>query len=299
MALQDSSPTSSGETAGKNKFVDSTSGSYSSTGGTVYMGQAPGGPTGAVGPLTKKGANNLTAPKVYRTVPVQVPSSEALSDFDHWSGKQLNDFIAHGIVAGQLKDDAGPVEAAALWKKLVTRAQAYTAAGRQISPWDVLSMYVSGQNLRSSKADAWYKQGDFQINRYTGEKKYVGPQFKTTYQQQIDLTDPVTAKSIATSVFQQLMGRDPGKGELSGFSDALRNAEQNSPVVQSTQTEYDMDTGDPLGASSTTTGGLGASGKQYLAEQRVKKTKEYADVQASTTYENALENAVFNNPFGG
>lgn len=297
------SPSSSGEDAGKNKFIDSSSGSYSATGGEVYMGmvpQIPGStPGSAVGPLTNKGLKNLASPKIYKGAPVKIPSSEALADIDHWSGKQLNDFIAHGIMAGQLQEDAGPIEAKALWKKLVNTSKDYTTAGRHISPWDVLSMYITGQESRSKSAGAWYTQGDFQINRYTGEKKYIGARFKTTTQQSVDLTDPVTAKAIATSVFQQLMGRDPGKGELGGYAAALRHAEENSPVVQQTTTEYDPETGEPTGSSSTSSGGFGADAKTYMAQQRVKGTKEYGANQAATTYENALENTVFNNPFGG
>jgi hypothetical protein len=301
MSLDGGGNSSSGETAGKNAFLNSGGGTSPTKGGNVYMG-AVAGPTPGIprGPLSPKGLAQLNKPiGIYKAQPIEIPATQALTDFDHWSGKQLNDFIAHGIMAGQLQDDAGPVEAQKLWKKLVDRSQAYTTAGRKISPWDVLSMYLTGQQSRSSSADAWVRQGDFEVNRYTGEKRYVGPHFKTTYQQQVDLTDPVTAKAIATSVFQQLMGRDPGKGELGTFAGALNTAESNSPIVQQTTTEYDMNTGEAVGTKSSSKGGFGANAKQYLAEQQVKGKKEYGAVQAATTYKNALDNAVFNNPYGG
>ena len=53
-----------------------------------------------------------------------------------------------------------------------------------------------------------------------------------------------------------------------------------------------------VGQTSQRTGGFDADAKQYLATQQIKKNKEYGAVQAATTYSNALESAIFNNPYG-
>ncbi len=287
----------SGESAGADKFKSGTS---AGGGGSVYMGASSE-------PVYQHGTagNPVT---VSKSSPYYLGLQEAYDAFNQFSGKQLRDFIAAGQVAGQLQDDAGFLEAQKFWKKLVDASSGLTKAGRNVSPMDVLSMYLGKGPLGSrgggggAAPSVWqtqYRGGrKFLVNTQTGQVKYQGPRFETTYQKSIDLTDPVTAKAIATSVFQQLMHRDPGKGEMGSFADALRTAEQNSPIVTNTTTEYDMNTGEAIGATSKSSGGFSADAKQYLAEQKVKGNKEYGAIQAATTYENALENAIFNNPFG-
>lgn len=271
-------------------------------GGQVYFGSAPptagNSKTGIIA-----GERNLPRIDSY------LSKSEANQFINNLTGKQLADMQAKMIYAGLIKDGDGIIEMQTKWKKLVDASYGLTQAGQKITPMDVLDSYLGkgplgGKGGMGGQAGAslWqtqYRGGrKFLVNTQTGEVKYQGPRFETTYNKTIDLTDPTTAKAIATTVFQQLMHRDPGKGELGGYGDALRQAEQQSPVVTNTTTEYDPNTGEAIGTSSTQQGGLSANGKQYLAEQRVKKTKEYASTQAATTYMNALEQAIFNNPFG-
>lgn len=297
--------TSGGEAAGASKFKSATGGS-SSSGSSVYMGAisgsgyvSPYAPSGATGQRSASGNQNALSSDNY------LSKNDAYSYFNNFNGKQLRDFIAAGQMAGQLQDDAGFMEGQKLWNKLVDASAGLTAAGRKIAPLDVLAGYLGKGPLGSKGAGGqslWqvqYRSGrKFLVNTQTGQVKYEGPRFETTYQKTIDLTDPTTAKAIATSIFQQLLHRDPGNGELGGYADALRTAEQQSPVVANTTTEYDPDTGEPVGTTTSTSGGFSADAKQYLAQQRIKKSKEYGVVQAATTYESALENAIFNNPFG-
>lgn len=291
-----------GEAAGAQKFASSGSSTTSGGAGQVYLGDTPQVTKGITRDSVLTGSygkNNMARQ------PLVVTKQEAYDFFNGFSGKQLRDFISAGQYAGQLQDDAGFMEAQGLWKKLVNASASLTASGRKVSPMDVLSSYLGKGPLGTKgvgSGSLWqvqYRSGrKFLVNSQTGEVKYEGPRFETTYQKSIDLTDPTTAKAIATSVYQQLMHRDPGNGELSNFGDALRTAEQQSPVVTNTTTEYDMNTGEAIGTSSKTSGGLSSDAKQYLAEQKIKGTKEYGATQAATTYENALENAIFNNPFG-
>lgn len=290
-------PTSGGEAAGAAKFSSAGAGSTTSAGGSVFMGM---GYAGAYGP---HGGGGSVAPD--KGTPYLLTKNDAYSYFNQFSGKQLRDFIATGQVAGQLNDSAGFIEAQKLWKKLVDASAGLTAAGKNVAPLDVLASYVGKGPLGAAAgkaASVWqveYRSGrKFLVNTQTGQVKYQGPKFETTYQKTIDLTDPTTAKAIATSVFQSLLHRDPGNGELSSYGDALRTAEQQSPVIANTTTEYDPNTGEAIGTSTSSSGGLSADAKQYMEAQKIKKSKEYGVVQAATTYENALENAIFNNPFG-
>lgn len=294
---------SSGEQAGADKYAAAGgSGSAGSTAtGQVYMGTSY---QSAYGP---HGGSGAVAPDVGQSV--LASKAQAYQFINTLNAKDLSNIQAKMRLAGLINDNDGLLEMQAKWKKLVDASAGLTAAGRKISPLDILDSYLGVGPLGgksglggTSSGSLWqtqYRSGrKFLVNSVTGQVKYEGPRFQTTYDKSIDLTDPTTAKAIATSVFQQLMHRDPGSGELGGFSDALRSAEQASPVVTQQTTEYDPNTGEPIGTTEKQSGGLSSDAKAYLAQQRVKGTKEYASTQAATTYMNALEDAIFNNPFG-
>jgi hypothetical protein len=112
----------------------------------------------------------------------------------------------------------------------------------------------------------------------------------------VDLTDPDTARAIATRLFQDMMGRDPGEGELTAFASALHEAEQASPVVSTTTTQYDMETGQQLSSSTQQSGGLSGEGKALIGENQIKGKKEYGVTQAVTTYQGAFESLIYGAP---
>ncbi|MBA2951431.1 hypothetical protein [Streptomyces himalayensis] len=278
-----------GEAAGADRFKSGTG----ATGGGayVYMGQARG-------PATAVDERAGRAPRTSRAV--WATEEEAYQDFFTWSQKQQSDFLAQGILSGQLKLGDGAMEASKLWKKLVQESARYGAAGKRVTPIDIMASYVSAAG--GGKGSQWVQQGVFEVNTATGERRYVGPgkylgdgkaQQTDT---RVDLTDPDTARSVATQLFQNMMGRDPGAGELGAFASALHSAEQSNPVVQTTTTEYDMDTGQALSSSTQSSGGISAEGKAYIGEQQIKGKKEYGVHQAVTTYQNALESLIYGAP---
>jgi hypothetical protein len=264
-------------------------------GGKVYMGNAP--------IVRPKGSSNQSWKNIQQQTAEQDRSvwkseAEAGQDFYNWTQKQRSDFVAQGILSGMLKLGDGPLEGATLWKKLVKEAAQYGAVGAKVTPLDLMATYVQA----SGGSNAWQSAGVWQINTQTGERKYVGP---GTYLGQgkaqqvdtrVDLTDPDTARAISTKLFQDLMGRDPGEGELGAFANALHSAEQNNPVVNTTTTQYDMDTGQAISSDTSQSGGLTADAKGYIQEQQLKKKKEYGAYQAATTYQGALESLVFGSP---
>lgn len=289
----------SSEDAIKNAYQGGYGGAQGAA-GQVYFGM---GQPGEI-------QGNLTGEQHLPRVPQYLSKTQAYNFINNLSGKQMSDLQAKMVYGGLISEKDGLIEMQAKWKKLVDAAYGLNQAGQLITPFDVLSSYLGagplggkgGLGPLGSAGGVWrteYRGGrKFLVNSQTGQVQYQGPRFQTTYQKSLDLTDPTTAKAIATSVFQQLMHRDPGRGELGGYADALRTAEQQSPVTSSTTTEFDPNTGEAIGQSTKTSGGLSAEARQYLAEKRVKGTKEYASVQAATTYMNALEAAIFNNPFG-
>lgn len=303
--------------------------------GATLMGQAPaaGGSNSIFGvgsnipsnqPLVYLGMTPRPFDDTYGPVgrhPRQVPNIATADDaYSMWfqmSGKQRSDIIAKGIIGGQLQSDAGLMEGEQLWKNLVASAARFGAAGQQVGPMDILNSYVSAAGYGMTdkqRRDAGkgsfpsgaifdakgkftnkYRDGDFIVDQISGQRTYVGPKFKTQTQQQTDLTDPNTAHALVTSIFQQMLGRDPGSGELTQFASALADAERNNPVSVTQTDEYNS-AGDVVNSTSQRTGGLDAQGKQYLLEQQAKANPEYGATQAATTYMGALEKAIWGGP---
>jgi hypothetical protein len=271
--------------------------------GRVYMGEygkykAPKGASSQA----RKNIQELGALEVGRghRGSIWLSKGEAEQDFYTWAPKKQGDFISSAIVGGLLKLGDGPLEAGKLWKKLVDEAARYGAANKKVTPMDLMASYL--QAAGGAGGSAWRNAGVWEINTQTGERRYTGPGTylgngkAQTVDARVDLTDPDTAKAVATKLFQDLMGRDPGAGELTNFASALHSAEQANPVVQTTTTQYDMDTGQQLGSSTASSGGVSAEGKAYIGEQQVKKGKEFGAYQAATTYQNAFDALVFGGP---
>lgn len=253
----------------------------------------------------------------HRAVPNWATPDDAYSMWFQMSGKQRSDIIAKGIIGGQLQSDAGLMEGEQLWKNLVASSARFGAAGQQYGPLDILNSYVSAAGYgmtdkqrrdagkgnfpngaifdAKGKYTNTYRDGDFVVDQISGKRTYVGPKFKTQSQQQTDLTDPNTAHALVTSIFQQMLGRDPGSGELTQFASALADAERNNPVTVTQTDEYNS-AGDVVNTTSQRTGGLDQAGKQYLLEQQAKANPEYGATQAATTYMGALEKAIWGGP---
>jgi len=255
--------------------------------GKVYMGAKPGRVSQQ--DLAHLSPADRAAMTTGATAPRWMSTVDAENNYFTWNAKQRQDFIAKGLLSGLLTSGAGDLEGAQLWKNLVDQAANYGAQGQRISPMDILSGYVKGNS-----SGGWIKDstGQFETNPATGERRYVGPKFKTTTQTNADLTDPATARAIATSVFQSLLGRDPGQGEIGSYAAALAQSEQENPSTTTTTTQYDPTTGEATNSSSVTAGGITDQGRQQLAADEIKKKAEYGATQASTTYLNALESAV-------
>jgi hypothetical protein len=262
-------------------------GATGTAGGRVFMGR--GASSGYVSPFAPTGATGQKD-----SSSLWLSADAAKGDFYNWKPKKQDDFLAKLKVSGLVQEDAGPLEASKIWMALVDEASNYGSQGKEVSPFDLLSRYVKA----SGNAGAWKKSADgrFEVNVMTGERRYVGPQFSTVTNQRVDLTDPASARAIAEKMFQDLMGRNPGKGEIASFASALTQAEQSNPLQETVTTQYDMKTGEAVGNSSVSSGGVSADAKAMLAEDQVKKKPEYGALQAATTYQNAFDQLVYGSP---
>lgn len=280
-------------------------------GKTVYYGMVnrPVGGRGSGGRMGEGSASEQ--------VPVWIKPSEAYEDYFKWTPRERSDLRAKGILAGQLRETDGDMEAAAWWKSLVQQAARYGAAGNQISPMQLADGYLgsSGYGMTdqerfklqrgsfpqgaifdsSGKYTRTYRDGQFIVDEISGQRTYVGPKFKTTTDTRVDFTDPATARALTSSIFQQLVGRDPGAGELGAFASALQAAEKSSPVTVNTTSQYN-DLGEIVSQKSTQFGGLTEAGKQQLMKEKLKETPEAGVFQAATTYANATKRAIWGGP---
>jgi hypothetical protein len=262
---------------GMNSLKKPKAGQMAPLGGWI---QGPPPPMPGAQPDWEPGPRSAPTPKWMTT-------DQATNQYFNWTQKQRDDFRAKGLLSGLLTQGAGDMEAYGLWSSLVKQSALYGAQGKQVSPMDILSGYV-----KANSSGGWIKDGDFEVNPVTGERRYVGPRFKTTTQTNTNFTDPATARAIATTMFQQLLGRDPGKGEIGQYASALAASERDNPSTTTTTTEYDPTTGEPIGSNSTTTGGLTDEGRSLLASDEIKDKAEYGATQAATTYMQALQQAV-------
>lgn len=260
-------------------FMNSLAAGASSGSGKVWM-PGPSGQSTHLPPNAPPSAQQFSGK--WSTV------DDATNQYFNWTQKARDDFRAKGLLSGLLTQGAGDMEAYSLWASLVKQSALYGAQDKPITPMDILSGYV-----KSNSNGGWVKQGDFEVNPVTGEKRYIGPKFKTTTQSQTNMTDPATARAIATKVFQDLLGRDPGQGEIAAYADALSQSELANPSTTTTTTQFDPTTGEPVNSSSISEGGMTADGQALLASDAIKKKKEYGATQAATTYQNALEQAVY------
>lgn len=279
-------------------------------GATVYYGQVARQGRGSGGRIGEVDASP--------SVPLFIAPSEAYGDyFTTWTPQQRSDLRAMGILSGQLQEDAGDKETSKWWLSLVQQAARYGAGGQQISPMMLAKGYLdaAGGGMTdqerfkhqrgsfpagaifdsSGKYTRTYRDGQFIVNELTGQRTYVGPKFKTTTDTRVDFTDPETAKALTSAIFQQLVGRDPGAGELGQFAAALSKAESAAPTTQTTTSEYNS-LGEVVSQKSTTAGGMTEAGRQQLLKDKLKENPEYGAFQAATTYANATKKAIWGGP---
>lgn len=284
----------SGEQGAVSQYAGTQSTGVTGGSGQVYMGtqyDMNGTLTGGGMGHSHAGVDEGTRPD---TSPYWLNLQAAKNFFGTFNQQTVNSLVAQGVMAGLLKPGSGWIEARDMWDKLVGTAAVVGSQGQQVSPMDILKSYITNQQ----SAGNWVKSKDgmFETNALTGARRYIGPQFRTTTATAVNLTDPATAQATATSVFQQLLGRDPLPGELQAYSSALLQAEQANPTVITTTNQYD-DQGNIIATTKQDQkGGYSSDAQKFLAAQQVKNKPEYGATQAATTYENAFESAVFGAP---
>lgn len=184
-------------------------------------------------------------------------------EFYSWDQQKLSQFRNQLQLAGYSSGTMNRLQLASAWNDLSKESDAYAAAGKKISPYDILNTDAASGN--------------------------VGPKTKTTTSSIVNYTDPNTARSIVNQSMAALMGRNPTNQEIKQFTDALHSYEAKNPQVS--QQTVDTNTGQ-ITDSKTVDKRINQPGMQQMAEDQIKSTKEYGSVQAATTYMDALRKMV-------
>jgi hypothetical protein len=198
--------------------------------------------------------------------PKTVKMSEALAEFDKWNSAKIRSFINEAVRAGLLPKDADYFQAKALWQDLVQEAVDKTAAGKPMSPWDVMSFIGGDADLAGAE-----EEGPF-----TGTLKHKSVR--------TDLTDPESARALIHDVLSGTLGRRATQEELDDFVTTIASYERANPEVTITKSRYKD--GREVSSRSTTSGG---GNPAQVVREAVEETPEYASYQAAGIYFPLLE----------
>lgn len=121
-----------------------------------------------------------------------------------------------------------------------------------------------------------------------------GKQGPTTHTSKSSSTQDFTrmdARGIATDAYRQALGQGRvGKTQVKALEKALDAYAQAHPSVSTTTTTTGTDGNST--STSTSSGGVDAAAVQQIALQQAQAAPDFAEVQASTTYFNALQSAL-------
>lgn len=218
--------------------------------------------------------------------PIQVPFSEAkLAPLD-WSESMLKEFVNTGIMnkVRGFDTDMGMPEIQAAWEYLVQSSVTFNSkGGSKWTPWTILNSYGKPGAFGTVRRDNW------EYDVATGERlRYVGPLSKTVTSKHVDLSSPEDVKALTTQMLRELLGRAPGDKELAQFRSSINSLERSRPEVATTVQTISPETGEVVGESTTTSGGVSDTARASIVQDKTVDTKEYGKYQAATTYWDAM-----------
>lgn len=169
--------------------------SYGAVGSRVWFGYnnaasvSGGGQAASVG-AGGRAENTLSLPK-------------AIANIDSWSHQDLQKFAQALYAGGQIPAPVVNMKVLKqFWTEMVTQSAAFYKAGKRISPYQVLEMYMGQVDTSGSGA-------------------------KPT----VTLTDPASANYLLDQALASALGRDATEGEKRSFLSALNAAQLENPLT--------------------------------------------------------------------
>lgn len=200
----------------------------------------------------------------------EMRASEAELQIYRWQGEAEFDRWGDLLVNLGIVDEADSRSLDSLdkyWRLAVDSAATFAAVGKRVTPWQAIRMIAGDEEAIRKRTGG-------------GDGGSGGP--RTVRQRTFNLTSPQDAKGLINNVLTQHLGRRPTDEEYEAFTSTLNAAERANPTT--TIVNYDEDGN----STSTTTGGLNASGASTLLEDEARALPDYAETQAAMFYANVL-----------
>jgi len=224
------------------------------------------------GPTGTQTAND--EPKVwfgYSSHPSRTDDTQSLTmaknNIFTWSPSEQQAWVNKLYRAGLINDPSNFDAAIAQWSSAVDFAAGqYTYGGKKVTPWDVI-------------------QDRLGLSKLNG--KGNGPRTTTSTSTAAQVLSNGDADTMIKAMFQNQLGRDPDKGELSRYRSMLINHVSDNPTV--TKTTQTVDAKGNSTSNTTSSGGTSESELSGMVSSRNTADPEWGAYQAATSYMGALE----------
>lgn len=202
-----------------------------------------------------------TQRQVAGKLPNLVPLSVGINSIYGWDEKRWKQLADRLIQSGMLPESYTQAQLFDAWEGLVRQTANFNAAGKTVTPWDVIGLMSAGPGGGG-----------------------IGATPHTVVRREVRLSSPDEAEGVLRQVLSAALGRAPTGAELDNFTAQLNSAQRANPEINTSR--YNAE---GYLTSSTTTGGVdpGVRARHY-AEQN----PEYGAYQAVATYFPMLEQAL-------
>jgi hypothetical protein len=201
--------------------------------------------------------------------------TEAKNNFFAWSPAEQQAWANKMYRAGLINDPSNFKDAVAQWADAVDFAAGqYTYGKKRITPWDVMQDRLGLSKLAGNG---------------NGPKTTVN---RTTAPMVLTNGD---ADSMIVTIFQNGLGRDPTKGELSRYRSMLINQVNDNPRTTTTKQTTDA-AGEVTSSDISYSGGVSENDLNMTLRNQQHADPEWGAYQAATTYMGALESLLGGSP---
>lgn len=198
-----------------------------------------------------------------RVIPDIRTVQQMINDYRNWDDAQKNKLRSTLGLMDKNALLATDEQLEGMWAGYAQRSADYLSIGRTLTPWDLINSDLAVRNNGGLAGT------------------------KTTKSTATNLTSLADAGAIFQQAAQQLLGRDPTAKEIAAFQGNLNAQERQNPTTTTTTTTTNAQ-GEATTQNSTSTGGISSAGASKIAQDALKNNPEYAQVQAATTYHNAM-----------
>lgn len=209
-------------------------------------------------------AHDRWAPVKSRTADYAPTIEAAQLAFFQMSDDARNAIALNLYKAGIIKDPTDMDALQEQWNRAVNQAAAFLAAGKPVTPWEVLNMKLGLAKSGNSGVGSGTSRVDTSYN----------------------IPSKQDAEASIKAVFKDAVGRNPTESELTKYTSMMVGLGKQNPSVTTSASDARGN------VVSSSTGGINTAGMQQAVQDDLQHSKEYGAYQAATTYYNALAQAI-------